>query len=139
MTWFAFPGGWGDYNLNGLAEKELVATGAHGYATKAEADAHVNASPTGAQAALLETFKASSVSPVGAGSTGILQTPSSSGGLGGLLGGGLKWPGAHTFLGRALKIVIGGVLLVAGLLKLSGADKAAFGVVGTVAGKLPEV
>ncbi len=51
----------------------------------------------------------------------------------------LSWPGASTFLGRALKIVIGGVLLVAGILKMTGADKAIVPVAGAVAGRLPGV
>ncbi len=51
----------------------------------------------------------------------------------------LSWPGADTFLGRALKIVIGGVLLLAGILKMTGADQAALGVAGQVAGRLPGV
>lgn len=137
MTWFAFPGGWGVYDLNGADEKSLVATGAHGYATEAEAEAHVNASPSFLQQGLLQGLKAESVSPVGAGVSGDLATPSGSGGLGGYTGG-LKWPGADTFLGRALKIVIGGVLLLAGVIKLSGAGRA-IPVVASAATKLPGV
>jgi hypothetical protein len=56
--------------------------------------------------------------------------------LGGL---GLHWPSADAFLGRALKIVIGGVLLIAGILKMTGASKAALGVAGQVASKVPGV
>src|ERR1039458_5355121 len=81
MTWFAFPGGWGDYELNGPAEKELAATSAHGYATQALADAHPNASPDLPQRVLLEEFKLQSVSPAGAGVLGVLQTPNSTGGV----------------------------------------------------------
>lgn len=51
----------------------------------------------------------------------------------------LHWPSADTFLGRALKIVVGGVLLTAGILKMTGASKAALGVAGQAAGKLPGV
>jgi hypothetical protein len=51
----------------------------------------------------------------------------------------LAWPGADTFLARALKIVVGGVLLIAGILKMTGTDKAALGVAGAAAGKLPGV
>jgi hypothetical protein len=130
MTWFAFPGGWGDYNLNGPSEKTLALTGAHGYATQAEADAHVNASPDPPQVALLQTLKLYSVSPIGAGAFGDLKTPNSTGGVGGALAnltgnitGGLKWPSADTFLVRALKIIVGGVLLVAGIMKMTGTSK----------------
>lgn len=74
--------------------------------------------------------------PVGKTVVGSAEAATGTSGLSGL---GLHWPGADTFLSRALKIVIGGVLLLAGILKMTGADKAALGVAGTVAGKLPGV
>lgn len=157
MTWFCFPGGWGCYNLNGFAEKELAATGAHGYATQQQAQAHLNAIPNGAQAFLLQKDKAESLSPVGAGAVGVQSTPSGTGGVGGaasnvassvasgvssgVLGGSgaaLHWPGADSFLGRALKIVVGGVLLLAGIIKMTGAGRA-LGPVTAAATKLPGV
>ena len=116
MTWFAFPGGWGDYNLNGLAEKELALLGAHGYATKAEADAHVNASPTAAQAVFLQGLKAQSVvagiipgGNAAAKATGNQQTPTSSGGL------NLSWAGASHFALRLAEAVVGIAFLIIGL------------------------
>jgi hypothetical protein len=41
MTWFAFHG-YPDMDVAGVQEKELTALGFHGYATKAQADAHPN-------------------------------------------------------------------------------------------------
>lgn len=63
----------------------------------------------------------------------------------GLAQGGFKWVASltglsgHNLLVRGLKIILGGVMLIAGLTKLTGADKAALGVIGTVAGKVPGV
>lgn len=122
MTWFNIPG-WGDYNLNGLAEKQLVALGAHGYATQAQADAHPNAAPSPAQEALLQEFNVSSLSPVGAGATqGVLQTPHSTGGVSGAatniagnvasaftLNASGDW---RRFALRAVEVAIGGLLII---------------------------
>jgi hypothetical protein len=128
VTWFCFPGGWGCYNLNGIAEKELAATGAHGYATEAQAQAKLNASPTAAQQVLLQGFKISSSSPVGAGATGIQQTSSSSsspfGTLAGFLGLSGKISGTNLVI-RAVKVIIGGLLLVVGLVHLTGVSGSA--------------
>ncbi len=142
MTYFAFPGGWGVYDLNGIDEKELALTGAHGYATEAEAEAHVNASPSPDQEALLQTLKASSVSPVGAGVTGDLSTPSSTGGVGGALSnlagnitGGITGFHGSNFVIRAVKIIVGGMLVLIGLAHLTGADNA----VANAARKVPVI
>jgi hypothetical protein len=122
MTWFNFPG-WGDYSLNGVAEKELAATGAHGYATQALADASPNASPNAIQAGLLQTFNAQSLSPAGAGTGGVLQTPHSTGGVtgaasnlagnvgSGLLGGLFQ----KNIWMRAGEVLVGLILLGIGL------------------------
>lgn len=122
MTWFDFPG-WGLYELNGVAETELVALFAHGYATQAEATAHPNASPNAAQAALLQTFNAQSLSPVGGGVGGVLQTPHSTGGItgaasniagnvgSGLLGGLFQ----KNIWMRVGEVVVGLILLGIGL------------------------
>lgn len=121
MTYFCFPGGWGCYNLNGLAEKELVATLAHGYPTLKQAQAHVNASPTGAQQVLLQSFKFQSVSPVGAGVTGVNQTPNSTGGVSGALGNLAKsfsisgGPTSQNFWIRASEFLLGIGLIIVGL------------------------
>jgi hypothetical protein len=74
--------------------------------------------------------------PVGKTVVGSAEAAAGSSGLGGLH---LSWPGADTFLARSIKIILGGILLVAGILKLTGADKATLGIAGTVAGKLPGV
>jgi hypothetical protein len=81
--WYCFPG-YGLYELDGVAATEINATGAHGYPTQAEANAHPNASPNGIQAALLDAFNTASLDPVGAGTPGILVTPHSTGGVSGL-------------------------------------------------------
>ncbi len=47
-----------------------------------------------------------------------------------------SWPGADTFLGRALKIVVGGVLLLAAIMKTTGAGQDVKALAQTV-GKLP--
>jgi hypothetical protein len=136
--YFAFPGGWGTYELNGVDEKELVATGAHGYPTEAEALAHVNAAPSLVQQPLLESFKAFSVLPVGAGIQGDLSTPNATGGVGGaaknLLGSGYQLVFGNTtgLLGRILKVIIGGVLILSGIVHLTGADKSALGAARSV-------
>lgn len=130
MTWFNFPG-WGDYNLNGVAEKELVATRAHGYATQQEADQKPNAAPSPAQQLLLQSFNAASLSPVGAaGASGVLQTPHSTGGItgaasniAGSLGSGLsgitKFIGQGSIYMRATEIIAGIFLLYAGIKALT--------------------
>ena len=119
MTWFSFPGGWGDYNLNGLSEKEMAATGAHGYATQALADAHVNKSPSTAQAALLTQFKTESLSPVGAGSAGVLSTPNGTGGISGaasnVVNDALKPLFNKNIWLRVGEVVVGLILLGIGL------------------------
>jgi hypothetical protein len=45
----------------------------------------------------------------------------------------------QTILWRAAKILLGGTLLVAGFLKMSGTEQKAYGVLGQAAGKLPGV
>lgn len=115
MTWFNFPG-WGDYNLNGVSEKELVLTGAHGYATKAQADAKPNASPSPDQQLLLQGFNAASISPVGAaGGSGVLSTPHGTGGVSGALTNAftLKTTGDwRHFTTRAVEVALGGILIL---------------------------
>jgi hypothetical protein len=115
MTWFDFPGGWGLYNLNGVSEKELVATGAHGYGTKAQAQAHPNKSPSPAQELLLQTLKVSSQSPVGGGISGDLQTPSSGTGGGDILNSAVKFISQSSLWTRVVEIGAGMLLLYAGV------------------------
>lgn len=120
MAWYTFPG-WGTYELNGLAAFEINATGAHGYPTEAQAQAHPNASVSGAQAIILSGFKAASTSPVGAGSTGVLQTPSSTGGLGGALHDFLGGVSVPSLFLRVGEVLLGLVLLAVGVAKLTNA------------------
>lgn len=120
MTWFCFPGGWGCFDLNGAAEKALAATFAHGYATEAEAQAHVNASPSSYQQAILQSFKISSLSPVGAGAQGILQTPNSTGGIGGALANFFGGSSSNWLL-RATEILLGLALIAVGVARLTRA------------------
>lgn len=143
MTWFDIKYGGQTYveNLTGGDEKTLVSLGFHGYATEAEAEAHPNT------ANYLQMLVASDILagnvPVGA--TGIDNPSTIAQGAGTAASAGftlaglrLSWPGADTFLGRALKIIAGGVLLLAGIIKLSGAGRAV-PVVAAAAGKLPGV
>jgi hypothetical protein len=122
MTWFAFPGGWGVFDLNGISEKELVVTGAHGYATKAQAQAHVNKSPSPAQKLLLQTFKVSSLSPVGAGTGGDLQTPATGTGGGDILNSAIKFISQSSLWTRAVEIMAGTLLLYAGVKALTAPE-----------------
>lgn len=120
MTWFCFPGGWGCYDLNGIDEKQLVATGAHGYGTEADAQKNVNASPNGIQAGLLQTFKVASLLPVGAGVSGDLSTPNSTGGIGGALAnffGGNQ----SGWLLRTVEILLGLALVAVGIARITRA------------------
>jgi len=142
MTWFDIKWGGQTYveNLTGADEKRLVLLGIHGYATQAEAEAHpqtmntIQAALGGAQALAGVSGSVTNI-PTPGGVVGGAATGAAAGSS--LLGLHLSWPGADTFLGRALKIVIGGVLLLAGILKMTGADKAAIPIAGAVAGKLP--
>lgn len=55
--------------------------------------------------------------------------------LGSLFNALLKWTGAQNFLWRAAKVVIGGVLLLAGIIKMSGQGKNV-AVIGATAAKV---
>lgn len=125
--WFYFPGR-GYYELSGIAEKELVATGAHGYTTKAQAGKHPNATSgfewNFVQAPLLDSFDAASLSPGGAGATGILVGPHGTGGVTGavnnLTGLGALGDAANrltqpNFWERAIEVIAGLILLYVGL------------------------
>lgn len=70
--WFAFADDGHVYNLNGYAEKQLVATGAHGYATETQALQNPNQQANGAQAAMLAQYVAAANLPIGGGSYGVL-------------------------------------------------------------------
>jgi len=151
MTWFAFHGGYGTIDLAGSQEKEAAAIGFHGYATKAAAEAKPN-DVAFWQAPVLDLLEADYSYAVRAGeqpggphatltpgnviagtgqAAGSYAGSAASGLLSGLHLGGIS---GHNLLVRGLKIVIGGVLLLAGIMKLAGADTATLGVVGKLPG-----
>lgn len=137
MTWFAFKGSGSVYNLTGVAEKELAATGAHGYATEAQAKAHPNAPESGAQAALLAADQVSASLPAGGGLSGVQSgttqaAASPIGTLAGFLGLSGKISGTNLVI-RGAKVIIGGLLLIIGLVHITGADNA----VASLARKVP--
>jgi hypothetical protein len=135
MTYFCFPGGWGCYDLNGVDEKTLVAEGAHGYATLAQAQAHVNASPTALQQATLQGLKAESMLPIGAGTSGDLSTPTSTGGVTGLIAKASAFMDDLTsgaFWLRLAEVVIGLLLIAVGVAELTHAVPIATKVAKTV-------
>lgn len=120
LTWFCFPGGWGCYDLNGIDEKQLAATGAHGYATEQQAQQHLNASPDVLQQGILQLLKAKSVLPFGAGVTGDLQTPSSTGGVGGALSNFFGGSNSGWLL-RTVEIILGVALIAVGVARITRA------------------
>ena len=135
MTYFCFPGGWGCYNLNGVDEKTLAAEGAHGYATLAQAQAHVNASPTALQQATLQGLKAESLLPVGAGTSGDLSTPASTGGITGLIakaGTFFDDLTSKNFWLRTGEVILGLILIAVGVAKLTHVVPAATAIAKTV-------
>jgi hypothetical protein len=69
--WFAFKNDGHVYELNGIAEKELAATFAHGYPTEAKALANPNDPANAAQVTLLASFLASRSAGQG-GTSGVL-------------------------------------------------------------------
>lgn len=160
MTWFAFPQGSGTlqlFNLNGAAEKAMVATFAHGYATKAEAIAKPNAAPDSAQSIQIAADQQAAGSVAGGGVSGVLEagtydtstksytkqgttagTIAKDAGnaatsvLGNITGGITGFSGTN-FVLRAVKIIIGGALVIIGLAHMTGSDNAVF----SAARKLP--
>jgi hypothetical protein len=132
MTWYAFTGDGHVYDLEGIANSSLVATGAHGYATEAEAIAHRNATPSALQASLLAGFVTDASSPVGGGLAGVIQVidTSPSGAqtgtvspvsnpltsvAGDWVGGITKWLGQGNIWLRAAEIGVGIMLIYIGL------------------------
>jgi hypothetical protein len=72
MTWFAFQGDGHVYNLRGLDEKQLAATGAQGYADEQTAIQNPNATANGAQAGMLAQFIVESKIPFIGGLGGVI-------------------------------------------------------------------
>ncbi len=72
----------------------------------------------------------------------IVGSAEAAAGPGGILSGfTAHWPGADSFLVRALKVVVGGLLLVAGVVKMTGTTDrlAALGPAGMAVSKVPGV
>lgn len=135
MTWFAFQGSGSVYNLNGLAEKELVSTGAHGYATEAEAQAHPNGPENPEQSILLAEAEAIAASPVGGGTAGVQAGTTPAASLSGINAIGQFFNNlgnSNTWI-RVVKVVIGGMLVIVGLAHITGAGNA----IASTARKVP--
>ena len=142
MTWYDIKWDGQTYieNLTGAAEKTLTLLGIHGYATQAEAEAHpqimndLQAAAGGAQALAGVSGSATNIPTPGGVSTGAgTVAAAATTGWSLVLG---NWKGILT---RGLKIIFGGILMIAGVLKLSGADKKleqVLPVIGGPAGKV---
>lgn len=139
MTWYAFKG----YN-NGQAidasafdAAELNATGMHGYPTQAEAQANPNSvswfQVVLVNAAIDDYNNARDISPTQANNPTSLAAPvqaaantagSAASGLLGNITAGITGFSGTNFVLRAIKVIIGGVLLLIGLAHITGADNA---------------
>jgi hypothetical protein len=118
MTWFAFQGSGSVYNLNGLTEKELVFTGAHGYATEAEAKAHPNGPANPEQAILLAEDQAAASLPVGGGQAGVQSGTTQAVGITSYLDAIKKaaaWISNRGNMVRIVKVVAGGGMILVGI------------------------
>lgn len=118
MTWFAFKG-YPDVNAAGLEEKELVAVGFHGYATQAEADANPNSVLFGPQSAVIDSLRLGNA-------TNPANFPQHAANLAtsalGALTGQIHVTGIAGWFLRGLKMLFGGILIIAGIGKLTGAS-----------------
>lgn len=139
MTWFAFSNGHPDINAAGAEEKLLVSYGFHGYATEALADGHKN-SVNILQEGSLAAWDAAHATRVAGGAAGgspaDLSTAAS--GTFGTLAGFLGLPAGSKVSGKSLvirgtKIIVGGLLLIIGLVHITGAG----GAVASAARKVP--
>jgi hypothetical protein len=139
MTWYDIRWNGQTYleNLSGADEKTLTALGIHGYATEAEAEANpqtmndLQAALGGAQVLAGYSGSATNIPTPGSVATGAGSAASTaSNTLSGLDAIGAffnKLGEANTWL-RIIKVVIGGVLVISGLVHLTGIDKTALGV-----------
>jgi hypothetical protein len=142
VTWFAFRG-YPAIDVAGIQEKELVSLGFHGYATQAQAQAAPN-SVGWWQKAQLNTMeadyayaKAAGEQPGGPNATltpGNVAAGAGQAAVSGL-SGQLQVTGISGWFFRGMKIVFGGVLLVLGISKLTGASNT----IVTLAGKVPVI
>lgn len=155
MTWFAFAGynGGKAIDLAGVQEKIAVSWGFHGYGTEAQAEAQPNSVNLVQKVevdALIADYKAAvsgGEQPGGPNASNLLKgasqadTNAAKNAAKSVIGAGWNLTFGNTtgLLSRILKVVIGGVLLLAGILKLSGTDKtleAVVPIVGGPAGRL---
>lgn len=134
MTWYTFKdwiwtsgpqkGKLKIYNVTGIDNIELEATGAHGYPTEKDSLQKPNAFPSVAQEALLAMFSAQAAYPIGGG-VGGAQTPTPSATAGAKdaikkLGTGtiddlINWLTQGSLWTRVGEFAIGGILLYVGL------------------------
>jgi hypothetical protein len=140
MTWYAFQGWeWTSgpnkgklkvYNLTGIDNLDLEATGAHGYPTEAIALAKPNAFPGTDQEALLALYSAQAAVPIGSGVIGAqAPTPSATTALNDVFHG----LNLQTLLVRLGEILIGLVLIGVGLAKITDAVPVATAVAAKLA------
>lgn len=132
--WFAFKNDGHVYELDGLAEKQLVASFAHGYKTMAEAIAHKNEEANPFQALMLAQYVTAAASPAGGGSAGVIKVvevnaagkptdtvgPLSNplinlGGTGSVVGDISHWLGQQQIWVRGVEIIAGLMLLYLGM------------------------
>ena len=141
MTWYDIRWGGQTYieNLSGGDEKTLTALGIHGYATEAQAKAHpqtmnaLQAAAGGANALAGVSGSATNIPTPGTAATGAGAVASTAANA---------IPGISDFFGaltqastwiRVAKVITGGLLLVIGLVHITGADNA----VASAARKVP--
>jgi hypothetical protein len=150
MTWFAFQSlnGGNAIDLAGTQEKQAVAEGFHGYATQAQAKAKPNsvnvitkaladtwiadynaavkeeAQPGGANANILNPATA-----VKAGATGLVNSIPGLAQIGDFFGALSE---KNTWI-RVAKVIVGSVMIIVGLSKLTGAGDAVGGAAKTAA------
>lgn len=122
MTWYDIRWNGSDYvlNVNGGQEKELTLLGIHGYATEAEAKAHVQsmnalqAAAGGANILAGVVALPGVVQPgnIAAGAGNVASTATSAAGI---VGGVIKWLSQGSIWERAAEFGVGALLLYIGL------------------------
>jgi hypothetical protein len=138
VTWYDIKWDGQTYveNITGGGEKVLTALGIHGYATQALAEANpqtmndLQAAAGGANVLAGVSGSATNIPTPGGVAAGAGDTAAAA-----VTGWHLTFGNTAGLLTRILKVLIGGVLLVAGVLKVSGAGQKAAAVLGP-AGKV---
>jgi hypothetical protein len=133
MTWFAWPGGIIDAGPPWT--EELEATFMHGYATKAEAEAHPNLEITAMQSNIINQIEAAQAllgGPAGSGENSAAAKAASTAakGVTSVTGFLTDLTNRNTWL-RVVKVMVGMGLILAGIIHLSGAGKIAATATGT--------